>query len=73
MKRIFLFWIAGVLLASSGFSAENPKAELYKKDGGAWRVFLIKNGGKELTIRLDKSKVNRTIPVDEVERLNIQH
>jgi len=73
MKRIFLFCIAGVLLATSGFSAENPKAELYKKDGGAWRVFLIKNGGKKLTIRLDKSKANRTIPIDEVERLNVEH
>ncbi len=73
MKRIFLFLIAGVLWTSSGFSAENLNAELYKKDGGAWRVFLIKNGGEELTIRLAKSKVNRTIPIDEVERLNIEH
>ncbi len=73
MKRIFLFWIAGVLLATSGVSAETLQAELYKKDGGAWYVFLVKNGGEELTIRLNKSKVNRTILVDEVERLNIQH
>ncbi len=73
MKRIFLFWIAGVLLASSGFSAESPKAELYKKDGGAWHVFLIKNGGEELTIRLDKSKANRTFKIAEIDRLEIKH
>ncbi len=73
MKRVFLFWIAGVLLATSGASAEDLQAELYKKDGNAWHVFLIKNDGKELTVRLNKSKVNRIILVNEVERLNLQH
>jgi len=73
MERMFLFWIVGVLLATSGVSAEDLQAELYKKDGNAWHVFLVKNGGEELTIRLNKSKVNRTLPVNDVERLMIQH
>lgn len=73
MKRIFLFFIAGLLLASAGFSDEKLSAELYKKDGGAWRVFLIKSGEKIITIRLEKSTVDRDIEVSEIDRLEINH
>ena len=68
MKRIFHFLIVGILLTSSGFSAENPRAELYKKDGGAWKVFLIKSGDEKITIRLEKSKTSRPIDVAEIDQ-----
>lgn len=73
MKRIFLFLIGSALLAQSGFSAESPSAVLYKKDGRAWRVFLVGNGGNQLTIRLEKSQANTTVGIADVDRLEIKY
>jgi len=73
MKRIIIFLIGSVLLAQSGFSAESPSAVLYKTDGRAWRVFLVGNGGDQLTIRLEKSQANTKVEVADVDRLEIKY
>lgn len=73
MKRLFGILIGTALLISSGLCAEPPRAVLYKTDGRAWKVFLIKNGREELTIRLIKSKANTKVETDEVDRLEIEH
>jgi len=72
MKRLFGIVIGTALLISSLY-AEPPQANLHKTDGRAWKVFLIKNGGDKLTIRLNKSKANTTVTVEEVDRLEIAH
>jgi len=73
MKRLFGTLIGTALLISSGFCAEPPLAVLYKTDGRAWKVFLIKNGREKLTIRLHKSKANTTVEAEEVDRLEMVH
>ena len=73
MKRLFGILIGTALLISPGFCEEPPRAALYKIDGRAWKVFLIKNGTEKLTVRLVKSKANTTVDADEVDRLEIEH
>lgn len=73
MKRLFGIFIGTALLMASGLCAEPPQAVLYKTDGRAWKVFLIKNGEKKLTVRLNKSKVNTIVEASEVDRLEIKH
>ncbi len=73
MKRIFTPLIGAALWIGSTVYAEPPQALLYKTDGRAWKVFLIENGGEKLTIRLNKSKANTTVEVNEVDRLEMVH
>ncbi len=73
MNRIFATLIGAALWIGSTVFAEPPQAVLYKTDGRAWKVFLIENGGEKLTIRLNKSKANTTVEVNEVDRLEMIH
>ena len=74
MKRTLFLLVAGcALLGMSATAADGPMAVLYKKDGRAWRVTLIQNGGEQLTIRLEKGSASIQTPVDEIERLKMDH
>jgi len=73
MKKWLLYLMSVTLWMGSAVFAEPPQALLRKADGRTFKVFLIKNEGEKLTIRLHKSKVNRSIDVATVDRLEIQN
>jgi hypothetical protein len=73
MKRTLLILTGLVLLTSIAAADDSPLAVLYKKDGRAWRVFLIAREGDEVVIRLEKSKANTKEKIEDLERLEIRH
>ena len=72
MKRITLL-LAGWMLWALGGSAEPPlQAKLTRADGRAWRVFLTGCTAEQLMYRLEKSPVEKTLPLSDVQSILIK-
>lgn len=73
MKTIYIFLMVLACSFSAVHAAEDAPAVLKMKDGKALRVFLLGLTEGQLTLRLDKGKVSKTVAVSDVEILNFTH